>query len=82
MVESNYSRDIEDITENAYLEMSHDFRERMKQKNKIINGLQKKIIIIYGLLNRFLVESDFGYIEAVNSILEDLLVESIGIQEV
>ena len=27
-------------------------------------------------------ESDFGYIEAVNSILEDLLVESIGIQEV
>lgn len=74
--------DIDNITENHYLEMSIDFKERIREKNKIINSLQKQIIIIYGLLNRFLMNEDFGYIEAVNSMLEELLVESIGIQEV
>ncbi len=74
--------DIDSITENAYLEMSIDFKERMREKNKIINCLQKQIIIIYGLLNRFLINEDFGYIEAINSMLEELLVQSIGIQEV
>ncbi len=74
--------DIDNITENHYLEMSIDFKERIREKNKIINSLQKQIIIIYGLLNRFLMNEDFLYIEAVNSMLEELLVESIGIQEV
>jgi len=73
---------IDDTVENHYLEMSYDFKERIKEKNTIINKLQKKLIIIYGLIDRFLHNDDLGYIEEIKMILDNFLITNLHLQEV
>ena len=73
---------MDDTVESHYLEMSYDFKERIMQKNKIINKLQKKLIVIFGLIDRFLDNEDFGYIQEVHDILENFLLTNLKLQEV
>lgn len=73
---------IDDTVENHYLEMSYDFKERIMEKNKMINKLQKKLIIIYGLIDRYLHNEDLGFIEEVKGILETFLLTNLNLQEV
>lgn len=69
------------ITENQYLELSKDCKNRIDDKNKIINDMQKKIIMIWTLLNLYLEEEDEIYLDDLKNILEKSLIENIGIQE-
>jgi len=75
-------KNIDYTIENHYLEMSYDFKERIMQKNNIINKLQKKLIVIFGLIDRFLDNEDFGYIQEVHDILENFLLTNLKLQEV
>ncbi len=75
-------KNIDHTVENHYLEMSYDFKERIMQKNNIINKLQKKLIVIFGLIDRFLDNEDFGYIQEVHDILENFLLTNLKLQEV
>tara|TARA_R100000988_G_scaffold49776_1_gene24305 strand:- start:394 stop:669 length:276 start_codon:yes stop_codon:yes gene_type:complete len=69
-------------TENEYLEMANDFKERMNIKNFIINKLQKKLIVIYGLIDRFMETDDDAFIEETKLILDKVLIQDIGIQDI
>jgi len=79
------SRDIEIdlnmVTERCYLDMADDFKNRMKSKNNIIHNLQKKIILIYGLVERYMEVEDPAFIEETRMVLEKCLIEEIGIQD-
>ena len=79
---SNEENNIDNTVENHYLEMSYDFKERIMEKNKMINKLQKKLIIIYGLIDRYLHNEDLGFIEEVKGILETFLLTNLQLQEV
>ncbi len=73
---------VDNVVENHYLEMSYDFKERIKEKNTKINYLQKKLIIIYGLIDRYLQNEDLGYIEEIKCMLDTFLLTNLHIQEV
>ena len=73
--------DLNMVTEKCYLEMADDFKNRMKSKNNIIHNLQKKIILIYGLVERFMEVEDPAFIEETRLVLEKCLIEEIGIQD-
>jgi hypothetical protein len=73
--------DLNMVTEKCYLEMADDFKNRMKSKNNIIHNLQKKIILIYGLVERFMEVEDPAFIEETRMVLEKCLIEEIGIQD-
>jgi len=79
---NNEDNHIDNTVENHYLEMSYDFKDRIMEKNKIINKLQKKLIIIYGLIDRYLHNEDLGFIEEVKGILETFLLTNLQLQEV
>ena len=70
------------ITEQMYVDMSNDFKDRMKQKNKIIHDLQIKMIIIYALVERFMDTGEEAFIEETRLILDKSLIDEIGIQEI
>lgn len=74
--------DSSNITEQMYLDMSNDFRNRMKQKNRRIRELQIKLIIIYALVERFMDTGDEAFIEETRLILDKSLNDDIGIQEI
>jgi len=69
------------ITEQMYIEISNDFRNRIRQKNRIIHELQKKLIILFSLIERFMDTDEQAFIEECRMILDKVLVEDIGIQE-
>lgn len=81
-INNNEENNIDNTVENHYLEMSYDFKERIMEKNKIINKLQKKLIIIYGLIDRYLQNEDLGYIEEIKMMLETFLLTNLQLQEV
>ena len=71
-----------DITENDYLEMANDFKNRITDKNKLIQKLQKKLILIYALVERYMETEDVAFIEETRFILDKVLIDNIGIQSV
>ena len=73
--------DLDNITEQMYIEMSQDFRNRIRQKNRIIHELQKKLIILFSLIERFMDTDEHAFIEECRMILDKVLIEDIGIQE-
>ena len=73
--------ELDKITEQAYIEMSKDFRNRMIEKNKIINDLQKKIIILYALIERHMDTGEEGFLEEARMLLDKSLIDNIGIQD-
>ena len=75
-------KDQNDITENDYIEMANDFKCRIFSKNSIIQTLQKKLISIYALVDRFMETEDFAFIEETRMILDKVLVDDIGIQDI
>lgn len=70
------------ITENDYLEMAEDFKNRIREKNKIIQKLQKKLILIYALVERYMDTEDTAFIEETRYILDKVLIDNIGIQSI
>ena len=70
------------ITEQMYIDMSNDFKDRMKKKNKIIHDLQIKLIIVYALVERFMDTGDEAFIDETRLILDKSLIDEIGIQEI
>ncbi len=71
-----------DITENQYLEMAEDFKERMISKNTAIQNLQKKLILIYALVERFMDTDDPAFIEEARLILDKALIDNLGVQDI
>jgi len=74
--------DLDSVTEKMYMDMSRDCKNRIILKNKIIHDLQKKIIIIFSLLERYMDEGDEVFLEDAKMILDKSLIENIGIQEI
>jgi len=66
-----------DITENQYLEMAEDFKERMISKNTAIQNLQKKLILIYALVERFMDTDDPAFIEEARLILDKAFIDNL-----
>jgi len=71
-----------DITENQYLEMAEDFKERMISKNTAIQKLQKKLSLNYALVERFMDTDDPDFIEEARLILDKTLIDNLGIQDI
>lgn len=74
--------DLNMVTEKSYIEMADDFKNRMMSKNSTIQNLQKKIILIYGLVERFMEVEDPAFIEETRLVLEKSLIEDIGLQDI
>lgn len=74
--------DLNMVTEKSYIEMADDFKNRMMSKNSTIQNLQKKIILIYGLVERFMEVEDPAFIEETRLVLEKCLIEDIGLQDI
>jgi len=74
--------DLNLVTEKHYLELADDFKNRMKSKNLTIQNLQKKIILIYGLVERYMEVEDPAFIEETRMVLEKSLIEDIGVQDI
>lgn len=71
-----------DITEKEYLEMAEDCKNRITTKNYTIQKLQKKLILVYSLVERFMDTDDLAFIEEARLILDKVLLEDIGIQDI
>jgi len=74
--------DIDLSTENELLEMAEDCKNRISEKNRIIRNLKIKIIILFGLVERFMDSQEEGFIEEARLILDKALIEDIGIEEI
>lgn len=70
------------ITENDYIEMANDFKIRMFSKNITIQNLQKKLILIYALVERYMELDDPAFIEEARLILDKALIDNIGVQDI
>jgi hypothetical protein len=70
------------ITENDYIEMANDFKVRMFSKNITIQNLQKKLILIYALVERYMDTDDPAFIEEARLILDKVLIDNIGVQDI
>lgn len=70
------------VTEHQYMEMAEDFKDRMILKNTKIQTLQKKIICIYALIERYMEVDDPAFLEEARDILDKVLVNEIGIQDI
>jgi len=70
------------ITENDYIEMANDFKLRMRSKNITIHNLQKKLILIYALVERYMEIDDPAFIEEARLILDKVLIDNIGVQDI
>ena len=49
--------------ESEYLQMANDCRDRIEAKNKIISEMQKKFIMIYTFITRYMETDDPPFIE-------------------
>lgn len=70
------------ITENQYIEMAEDFKLRMISKNITIQKLQKKLILIYALVERYMEMDDPAFIEEARYILDKALIDNLGVQDI
>lgn len=70
------------ITENQYIEMAEDFKKRMISKNITIQKLQKKLILIYALVERYMEMDDPAFIEEARYILDKALIDNLGVQDI
>lgn len=70
------------ITENQYIEMAEDFKLRMISKNITIQKLQKKLILIYALVERYMEMDDPAFIEEARYILDKVLIDNLGVQDI
>lgn len=72
----------EEKTENDYLTLANDCRNRIEEKNKKIGELQKKIICLYAFIRRFMETEELAFIEEARLILDECLIDNIGIQSI
>ena len=82
ITDTTISEENKDITENEYLEMAQDCKFRILSKNRTIQKLQKKLILIYALVERFMEVEDPAFIEEARIILDKILIDDIGIQDI
>ena len=62
-------------TENEYLEMCKDFKERMKKKNEKITKYMKIIFVLYGLIRRGIETSDHAFFEESRGVISEFFDE-------
>ena len=66
--------------ENELLELSHDFKNRIKEKNILIRKLKKLILTIYGLIVVTDEKSDISLIQIIREYLSDCLIEHFNVE--
>ena len=66
--------------ENELLELSNDFKNRIKEKNILIRKLKKLILTIYGLIVVTDEKSDISLIQTIREYLSDCLIEHFGVE--
>ena len=66
--------------ENELLELSKDFRNRMKEKNILIRKLKKLILTIYGLIVVTDEKSDISLIQIIREYLSDCLIDHFNVE--
>lgn len=81
-LEESSQEEQKDVTENQYLEMANDFKERMISKNTDIQNLQKKLILIYALVERYMEVDDPAFLEEARLILDKALIDDLGVQDI
>ncbi len=74
--------DIDLSTENELLEMAEDCKNRIREKNRIIRNMKIKIVILFGLIERYMDSQEEGFIEEARLILDKALIEDIGIEDI
>lgn len=62
--------------------MANDFKERMISKNTDIQNLQKKLILIYALVERYMEVDDPAFLEEARLILDKALIDDLGVQDI
>lgn len=58
-------------TENEYLEMCNDFKQRMKDKNEKIEKLTKIIFVLYGLIRRGIETEDTAFFQESRGVISE-----------
>jgi len=66
--------------ESEYLQMANDCRDRIEQKNKIIAEMQKKFIMIYTFITRYMETDDPPFIEEAKLLIDEALVNFLNIE--
>jgi len=66
--------------ESEYLQMANDCRDRIEQKNKIIAEMQKKFIMIYTFITRYMETDDPPFIEEAKLLIDEALAIFLNIQ--
>tara|TARA_R110002074_G_scaffold18571_1_gene59972 strand:- start:544 stop:771 length:228 start_codon:yes stop_codon:yes gene_type:complete len=66
--------------ENELIELSNDFKNRMKDKNILIRKLKKIILISYGLIVVSDEQQDISLIPTLRDILSQSLEEHFGVE--
>jgi len=76
----NNLTDFEEPKESEYLRLANDCKNRIEQKNEIIAEMQKKIIMIYTFITRYMETDDTPFIEEAKLLIDDALVNFLNIQ--
>jgi len=72
--------DFEEPNESEYLKLANDCKNRIEQKNEIIAEMQKKFIMIYTFITRYMETDDTPFIEEAKLLIDDALVNFLNIQ--
>lgn len=72
--------DFEEPNESEYLKLANDCKKRIEQKNEIIAEMQKKFIMIYTFITRYMETDDTPFIEEAKLLIDDALVNFLNIQ--
>ena len=70
----------EEPNESEYLQLANDCKNRIAQKNQIIAEMQKKFIMIYTFITRYMETDDTPFIEEAKLLIDEALVNFLNIQ--
>ena len=80
LLENQEIKEADEKNENDYLTLANDCRNRIQIKNEKIGELQKKIICLYAFIRRFMETEEPAFIEEARLMLDECLIDNIGIQ--
>lgn len=70
------------ITENEYLLLSEEFKNKIEQKNQRLRKLEESIILSWAMISKYNRDGDESYLNDLKDVLTETLESSLNLTEI
>lgn len=70
------------ITENEYLLLSEEFKNKIEQKNQRLRKLEESIILSWAMISKYNRDGDESYLSDLKDVLTETLESSLNLTEI